>query len=170
MKKVFSLITVISVLFLLQSCKQESAEEYNNKIINQQVSIVKQIDNLKKSIDDYNILPAAEALKNMDKAYDSTVFQIDSGLAFMETVKPFKKDNSLQEASKTLFNAYKGIVEQDFKQIIELYKLPDSMFTTVEQKKLDSLINLSNQKLQEVYDNFMKSQKSFAKKYKLNLV
>lgn len=169
MKKVFSLITVISVLFLLQSCKQESAEDYNNKIISQQVSIVKEIDNLKKSIDDYNILPPADALKNMAQAYDATIFQIDSGLAFIQTVEPFKKDNSLQEASIILFNAYKEIVEQDYKQIIELYKLPDSMFTTEEQHKLDSLINLSNQKLQEIFDNFMKSQKYFAKKNNLNL-
>ncbi len=169
MKKIFSIITVTFLLLSVQSCKHETAKMYNNKIINQQVKIVRGIENLKKAIDDYNVIPPIEAIKNMSIVYDSTIFQIDTSIALIDAMKPFKNDNSLQQAAKKLFSDYKGIIEQNYKQIIELYKLPDQMFTKSDQKKLDSLLKDANVKLQSSYNKFYAAQKAFADKYKLSL-
>lgn len=170
MKKVFGFIPLILLLIFTQACNKESAEDYNNKIILQQKAIVEEIDNLKKAIDDYNVLPASDAITNMDNAYDSTVFKIDSAIAFLETVEPYKDDATLLDAAKVFFTTYKQIVEDDYKQIIELYKLPDKMFTQDDQQKLDDLLNSTKVELEKSFDKFLKAQKEFSKKNNLNLV
>jgi len=170
MKKIFGFIPVILLLLFIQACNKESAEDYNNKIVLQQKGIVEEIDNLKKSIDDYNVLPASDAITNMDNAYNSTVFKIDSAIAFLETVEPYKNDESLLEAAKVFFTTYKQIVEDDYKQIIELYKLPDKMFTQDDQQKLDDLINSTKVELDESFEKFLKVQQEFSKEYDLNLI
>ena len=169
MKKIFGIITVILLLLSVQSCKRETAKMYNNKIITQQVKVVRKIDNLKKSIDDYNILPASEALKNMSAAYDSAVFQIDTSIALIKKMVPFKNDNSLQQAAIKLFTEYKSTIEQNYKQVIELYKLPDQMFTTKDQHKLTRLMKEAKAKLMKSFNDFSSVQKKFGEKNKLSL-
>lgn len=162
MKKLNLLIGVLFLVALMQSCSQESAVDYNNRIIMQQQEIVYKIDSLKKAIDQYNILPQSEAIDLMNAAYDSVIFQIDSSLSYMSTVEDFKGDLSLKDAAINLFTSYKEIMEEDYKQIIELYKIPDAMFSVSDQQRLDSLLEGSNQKLEDVLNTFVEIHTKFA--------
>jgi len=168
MKRLFSLIAVFFLIISVQSCKQqESAVEYNNNIILHQQEIVYKIDNLKKSIDKYNILPEDEAIELMNMAYDSLIFQIDTGMNYINSIEGFKDDVSLKEATSTLFSTYKDIIEGDYKQIIELYKMPANLFEVSDQQKLDSLLEISNKKLDDALKTFIEVHTKFATENKL---
>ncbi len=169
MKKLLSVFAVLSLIFIIQACKRESAVDYNNRIIEHQQAIVYKIDRLKKAIDNYDILPADEAVKVMNVAYDSALFRIDSGLKYIKKVEDFRGDKSLRDGAENLFNDYKNIIEKDYKQIIELYKIPDEMFTKEDVQTLDSLLETSNAKLEKSFKDFKDIQKEFAKKYDLEL-
>ncbi len=161
-----------SLLFLIMfslACKHQSASDYNNKIIKQQIEITKKIDNLKKAIDDYNVLPQDTAIKEMNVAYDSTMLQIDKSLKIVRAMPAFKKDSLLKSSAINLFNAYQNIVMKNYKQVIELYKLPDAMFTKDDADKLKFLLKDANDKMNTAFSKFSETQKSFAKKFNLNL-
>ncbi len=169
MKKLLSIFTVIFAIVMLQSCKQESPVDYNNSIITQQQAIVYKIDNLKKAIDKYSYIPADEAIKGMNASYDSLMFQIDSGLNFISHLEDFNGDNSLKDAANTLFTSYKSIVEGDYKQVIELYKIPDQYFKPQDQQELDSLLVTSNKKLEDALNAFIEVHTQFADKNNLTI-
>ena len=162
MKKLLLLFLTISFISLNQSCKQESPVVYNDLIISHQRKIVEKIDNLKKSINNFNVLPADVALEEIDIAYDQTIAQIDSGIVFLKEVESFKSDTSYKKGAYTLFKNYKSIVENEFKQIIEIYRIPENLYSQEDGVKLDKLNELSTQKFNEAYDNFLKVQAKFA--------
>jgi hypothetical protein len=162
MKKILFFLLIGGFVLSIQSCTKESPVDYNNSIIEQQVKIVEKIDELKKAIDNYNVLPADVAIDEMNVAYDKVIFQIDSAMAFIKTVEDFKGDNTLQKGAADLFIGYQSIIETEYKGIIELYKIPDAMFVQADQDKLDELLETSTTKLNTAYDNFTTTQAKFA--------
>jgi predicted metal-binding transcription factor (methanogenesis marker protein 9) len=169
MKKKNLFFALLLFVGVFSACKQESPAEYNDKIIAKQRLIVEKIDDLKKAIDDYNILPEDVAFAKMDEAYNIAVFEIDSAIAFLNTVEPFKDDASLKNAAIVLFTAYQDVVQHEYKQMIELYKLPDDKFKEEDAKTLDNLKQTSIDKLNQAFDNFVKVQKEFAEKNNLSI-
>ena len=169
MKKILFILLIGGFILSIQSCKKESPVDYNNSIIKQQVKVVEKIDELKKAIDNYNVLPADVAIDEMNVAYDNVIFQIDSAITFIKTVEDFKGDNSLQKGAANLFINYQSIIETEYKEIIELYKIPDAMFVQADQEHLDELLETSTTKLNTAYDNFTKIQAEFAKNNNLVL-
>jgi len=169
MKKISFVILTFSLLIIFQSCEKKSPVEYNDSIIEQQINVVDKIDELKKAIDNYNVLPADVAVSEMDVAYNKTLFQIDTAIIFLQTIEDFKGDNSLRQGADELFKTYKSVVETEYKRIIELYKLPDNLFTEKEILELDELVKTSSKKMNEAYDKFLKVQQEFAKNNKLAL-
>lgn len=169
MRNFYLLFVAFGLVLTIQSCKRQSPVDYNNAIIQQQVKIVEKIDELKKAIDNYNVLPADVAIDEMNIAYDKAVFQIDSGMQFIKTAEDFEGDNSMKKGAADLFQAYKSIIESEYKSIIELYKIPDAMFTPEDNEKLEELLETSNSKLNKAYDDFLTVQSEFAKTNNLEL-
>lgn len=169
MKKILFILLAGGFILSIQSCAKKSPVDYNNSIIEQEVKVVGKIDELKKAIDNYNVLPADVAIDEMNVAYDNVIFQIDSAMTFIKTVEDFKGDNSLQKGAADLFTNYQSIIETEYKEIIELYKIPDAMFVQADQDKLDELLETSTTKLNTAYDNFTKIQAEFAKNNNLVL-
>lgn len=170
MKKFLNIFGIIAIIFLIAACKKQSPKDYNDKIIKEQITIVKKMTDLKNAINDYNILPADVAIENMNKAYDSLVFQIDTSTKFVTAIGPFKKDETLKKAALVLFNSYLDITENNYKKVIELYKLPTNLFTEKESKELDSLKNDAAVKIDSAFETFSKIQKKFADENNLNLI
>ncbi len=163
------IFAVMLMLVGFSACKQESPAEYNDKIIAKQRLVVEKIDDLKKAIDDYYVLPEDVAFDRMDSAYNAAVFEIDSAITFLNNVEPFKDDASLKNAAIVLFTAYQDVVQHEYKQMIELYKLPDEDFQEEDAKTLDNLKQTSTDKLNTAFNNFVKVQKEFADKYNLSV-
>lgn len=169
MRRIIYFLLISIFVLSLHSCKKESAADYNNTIIEQQIAIVLSIDNLKKAIDNYNAIPAKDAIAGMNKSFDEAISLLDSGINVVKALKPFKKDETFKNGALTLFEIYKQIVENEYKEIINLYKIPDEMFKPEDQQKLDELLTNSNKKLEEAYNTFTAIQKQFAEKYNLTL-
>ncbi len=161
---------ILILILALFACKKQSPSEYNDKIIKEQIAIVDKLDKMRKALDDYNLLPEDKAFQNMDAAYDSLIFQIDSSIARVKKMGSFQDDSTLQQAALKLFNEYKNITEKNYKRVIELYKIPDKMFTQEDRKEMDSLIADINSRTQKAYEEFIKVQKEFAKKNNLELI
>lgn len=170
MKRFLSIFGIIAVIFLFAACKKQSPKQYNDEIITEQLKIVQKIKALSNAINDYNILPADVAIENMNKAYDSLIFQIDTSTKFVKAMKPFKKDETLKNAALDLFNSYRDVTENNYKKVIELYKLPTNLFTEKESKELDSLKNDASEKINNAFEKFYKVQKKFADDNNLQLI
>ena len=162
MKRLFFLFLSISFILLIQSCTQDSPVAYNDSIIDHQRKIVEKIDNLKKAIDNYNVLPADVALEEMDIAYNQTIVQIDSGIVFLNGIESFKSDTSFKKSAFLLFKNYKSVVETEYKQIIEIYRIPQNLYSQEDGDKLDQLNETSTVKLNNAYDVFLTAQAKFA--------
>ena len=165
--KIFGLLTVI---LSFVACQKQSPAEYNDNIVKQQIAIIKKMTVLKNSINDYNILPADVAIENMNKAYDSLIFQIDTSTKAVKAMDPFKKDSTFKNAALDLFDSYHNVAVTKYKRVIELYKLPTNMFTEVESQELDSLKNQAAAEIDEAFAKFSEVQNDFAQKNNLNLI
>ena len=170
MKRVIFVAFIGLLAIIWQSCKKQNPAEYNDKIINEQIAITEKIEKMKKAIDDFNLMSdEKQALANMDSAYNSLVFQIDSSIAKVSAMENFKDDSTLKQAALELFNEYKNLTSK-YKRIIELYKIPDEMFTAENSKEIDSLANEIETRSKNAFNKFLKVQKDFAEKYNLNLI
>lgn len=162
MKKFTSILIILSITAFL-SCTRQSAADYSNSIILEQQAIVNKIDALKKSINDYYSSSPDTALNLIDAAFDSAVFQIDSGLYFIGKLNNFKNDSSLKNGALELFESYKNVIEKNYSKLIALYKIPETLFSTDDQIEIDSLIEAGNIKFNESFQNFTKIHEEFAK-------
>ncbi len=168
MRNIYLLFIAVGVLFL-GACNTQDPVKYNNDLITEQLKIVEKIDDLKKAIDNFNVLSPEVAIDQMNIAYDNAVFQIDSGLLKVKNMENFKDDATLKNGATELFTNYKSVVENEYKNVIELYKIPDNMFTKEDSEKLEKLLQEGNEKLSLAYVDFQKVQQTFATDNKLKL-
>lgn len=163
MKKVFGLFS-LAVVMMLVSCgpTPEQAAEYNDKIIDQQISIVDKIDALVESYQYY--IP-----EDMDKAWNEALNQANKGIEAINALEKFDGSTDFKEAALELFNSYKAVLENQHKEMVRIYKIPDEQFTEEHYNQWDKLAEEADKKMEEAFDKFGDAQDKFAKKYQLVL-
>jgi hypothetical protein len=163
MKKVFGFLSLVVVMMLV-ACgpTQEQAAEYNDQIIDQQIAIVDRIDVLVESYQYY--IPA-----DMDKAYNDAVNQVNKGIETVTALDKFDGKTDFKDAALELFNGYKAALENEHKEMVRIYKIPDETFTEEHYQQWDKLAEEADRKMEEAFNKFGKAQDEFAAKYKLEL-
>lgn len=170
MKITLKLTLFIALIYSLSiSCKKQDPVEYNNSIIKLQREAIFSIDNLKKNIDSYSTAYQEESIKNINKSYDSSYFLISRNIEVLKSMKSYKDDDTLRIAAIALFNVYIDILENYYKPLIEIYKLPASQFTDADHEAVANYDFSANKKLDNSFKKFSEIQVKFARKYKLLL-
>lgn len=165
MKKISCFITLT---FFIVSCssKKEEAIIYNNNLVNKQIKLVNLIDKLDECFQDTNC--------NVKILYDSlcrtTINYIDS----LKTIDNFEGDSTLKVQFKNLLSLYRKVIENDYKQLIDLYFSIDSLDFNEDtikllEKRAKILYDSINNKIKSANDRFIVYQKKFAEKYGFKL-
>ena len=163
MKKYFFVFLVL-IFSLLVSCgpTKEEAKVYNDFIIEHQDSVLTRISDLINTYTTY--LP-----EEINAAHNSALIQVDKSIKEISEMENFDGKGDYKKAAITMFNSYKSLLEVEHREMTRLYSKPDSSYSPEDSQKYDDLAELSNTKMDEIVDAFMKIQKEFADKNNLVL-
>ena len=164
-KKVVMILSIFFSSVLLISCSDtttKDASKYNDSIVAQQEKVISKFDELDSTFSEYDA-------SKMDAAYDITEKQIISSIDNINKLGNFKDKSDLKDATIKLFETYKSILENEYKKMIILSKLPENKFTSIEENKLEQLSTDIDKKLNEAFEEFTKKQREFASKYNFQL-
>ncbi len=166
--KYFLLLLVI--VGLLSSCgpTPEEAAAYNDSIVTVQLEIDVKINALIESYHNY-IDEDIQTTEGIEKAYNDAMAQVDKSIQTVAGMENFAESSELKDDATKLFGTYKSLLENEYKEMMQLYALPDSSYTQEHDEKWENLNSSSISKTKEAIELFVKAQQKFVTKYKLAL-
>jgi hypothetical protein len=164
MRKFYALITLLIVSLTMTSCgpTTDEAIDYNDAIIDQQTAIIDKIDQLYDSFKDFDST-------KMDIAYDEGAKQITTGTDAVSKMEAFDGKTDFRDSALVLFKTYKSVFDNEFKQMIAIYKLSDADYTKDQEDMWNQLSDGAIKKMDDGLLRLKKIQGEFAKKYKFDI-
>lgn len=142
---------------------KDDAIKYNDSLIDIQSKVILVEDSL------INII-SLNIPEKLDNAYDALVAQVNSSLVITNKIKAFNGKTYFKDATLDLLNTYKSVVENEYKKIVKISKIPEEKYT---QELDDELMRLSRQvdsKLNTLLNAFTSTQLEFAKEWDFELI
>lgn len=165
MKKIASIGLFAVIMFSMISCgpTSEQAIAYNDKIIDQQVAIINKVDALNTSFKTW------ENKAGMDKAWTEAVKQVETSTTEVTAMDAFDKNSDFKEAALKLFGIYKEVLNNEYKEMLALYKLPNDLFTKEQEERWGKLSEQAFEKMDKALNELKPVQAQFAEKYKFEI-
>ncbi len=154
MKKVLYILPLIVLFITACESRSEKAAVYNDAIIDHQISIIEAFDRLDSSFNQYDA-------DEMDYSYLMLEAEIKTGLRILDTIGGFGKDTLLLDAARDLFHFYDEMADKEYVELIDLLKIPDSLYTSEDQTHAFNLNANINMKFNEAHEQFISAQKHF---------
>ena len=160
MKKIY-LFLLFAVVF--SGCNQKQTEilNFNDKIIAEQEAVVKAESTLIVSVNEKKLL-------EIDSNYQRLNSQIVNSENKVKGLVDPDPEIGFKQAALTLFEAYKTQTQSGYKTLVELSKIPDSLFTPRQAKQFEEVSSNVFIKLNAELDSFIKAQNKLAEKYKFS--
>jgi hypothetical protein len=159
------IISLASILLLFISCSPSTDEavNYNDKLVNEQILVATSIDSLN------------ELISNKDTTQIKSYYQKLSNTIITSTNKIDRYDNfdnnsDYKNSIKKLFQAYQKICDNEYKDLINICYLPDTLFTQDTLNFFNITLNKINEKIAVQTKEFNTFQENFAKKYNFTLI
>lgn len=165
MKKLFT--TIICSLFvsvILVSCgpTTNDAITYNDALVNQQEKVIQNESALIEAI-------SKNTPDKLDSSCNDLLNQIKESADVVQKMEAFDGKTDMKDAALKVFEAYKDAAENDYIELINLAKTPDTLYTQETDNKVIDLSKKIDDKLLKAIDAFRAKQKEFAEKYKFEL-
>lgn len=143
--------------------RPEDAVKFNDSIVFRQ-------DTLYILLDEFISLIEQEAdVITVENKYLQTMNYLNRALKYVEQSEPFDKEDEMRKAGIEYFKQQQLIFQNEFSQIVELYKMDPAEITTDVEDQWDSLMTNIILLDSLATDKFLKTQKVFAKKYGMTL-
>ena len=152
---------------MLMACvnRAEQAAAYNDRIITYENAIMDSFDRLDSSFADHS-----GSFEKLDYEFASLQAKIKQSKLAIDSIGPFRHDPNLQIAARQMFSSLDNLVENDYRKLITLVKLNDSLRV---QPAIADSENVIRQRIQINFSacmtDFVTVQKEFGKKYNVTL-
>jgi hypothetical protein len=163
MNKLAGMLLVIFVtVFGFTGCKpsEHEAVEYNDRIINQQRAI-----NGKEQ----EMIAALEDSTAVESAYKAYIAQVQASLDSINAMNEFAGSHELKDAALRLFNLYKEVGANEYREIVSLMKKSDESLTDEDKARVSALLNDVTKKLNAEVGELNKAQDKFAREYHIQI-
>lgn len=160
MSKLKIIPTLIVGALMLFACQRTEIEavKYNDSLIKNQIAVAKAVVDLSKTF------KSADTVK-MDEAYKRAIFVLDSAYNNVQQIGDFDSDSTFRHQLNKLLLTYKSALQNEYAQVIALYKLPKNQFDVAAMKQMEESVVTAYNSIQTAIENFGVEQKSFAQKY-----
>ncbi len=160
MKKIIiPVLTVLVLGFVACDLKQMDPGTYNDSLVGYDAQLMAKLDSLEL------ILDSNFETEEADKAFETCLAKIDEVIKLTEEMGAFKGDDKFQKAGLEFFNEVKSLVENEYKEIYELYKIPEDKLTEAEINKMNDVWAKIDASFDEKRGAFIEAQKNFADTY-----
>jgi len=154
----YKILILAALLFIINySCNAptRSAFEYNNMIVDQEIPATESIYKFKGAIENQNY-QELEVLK------ENAIEQIKKSIENVQSLHDYKGSVDYKNAALSLFETYKGIIENEFTSIIEILKQNrNNIYKNTYQKILD-IETQAEIKIESKMKELKKKQMEFA--------
>ena len=161
MKKI---ISISLILIVLMSCgnSKKKVIAFNDAIIAEQVAVLKAEDLFIKTMNKRN-------LTQLDSNYQNLINQIDKSQKALSEIQDPDPEIGFKQAASKLFDVYKTQTLNGYKQLVELTKIPDSLYTPANVKQFEETSSSVYTILNAEVSSFISVQKKLAEKHKFIL-
>lgn len=159
--------TILVALSLISfiSCNritQKIAIKHNDAVIEVSDKVIVAFDNLNKALATFNPDSIDIALTSYNALVTSSFDELNHVVAL--------NDTSLKVGTKAMLHVFKSVGEHEFKQISDIYHIPDSLYTDKEEKEVFDIATAIDEKIEAAQLKQQNAQKAFAKKYDFTLM
>ena len=160
-----SVLMLFALLFVVQSKAQTfaTAQEYNDYIVNVQVSIGEKMLAFNDIVGEEN-----STLEYAISELNATVAFADDAIAKASKITPFEKNSELKESALALFRFYRQILNEDYRQMVSIYFDPNLNEESI--KEMEAILESISQREASLDKRFQTAQIAFAEKYNLELL
>ena len=163
-KRIYIPISVFLIFFLSQcGPTQQDAMLHHKQIVKEQHLVVGYVNELISTFSTYE--PS-----NIEPALDSAKMQVEKSIIILEGMEPFDDEYELLSACSDLFKVYKSQLNNEYAELLELFKLPIEEYKEKEEDRLNELNKIIDEGYYPVYDKFSKTEEDFAKKWGFELI
>ncbi len=154
-------LTMMLVISLFYSCgfvTTDQAVEFNDKIIEQQ------------GLADSTVAVLIEAIgtfkpDQIEPALKSASLQIEKSLVELKKITNIDEESDFLALSIELLELWKSQINNEYAELLELYKLSDEEFDEEAESKQNELSKSIDDNYNVIFDKFSKSQQKFAEKH-----
>jgi hypothetical protein len=156
---------LFALLFVMHSKAQTftSAQEYNDYIVNVQVSIGEKMLAFNDIVGDENV-----TLEYAISELNAMVAFADGVIAKTSKITPFEKNIELKESAIALFRFYRQILNEDYRKMVTIYYDPNLNEESI--KEMEVILESISQREAPLDERFQTAQIAFAEKYNLELL
>jgi hypothetical protein len=161
MKKI---ISISLLLIVLMSCgpSKKKIIAFNDAIIAEQIAVIKSEDLFIKTLNN-------RILTQVDANYQNLLNQIDKSQKKVSEITDPDPEIGFKQAAIKLFDVYKTQTVNGYKQLVELSKIPDSLYTPANVKQFEETSSSVYTILNAEVNSFISVQKKLAEKHKFML-
>ncbi len=155
--KELSLFLVLS--FILTKCAPttDDAVNYNNKLTNIELNVIDKINALDNAFATYD--PAL-----IEPAMNEAISEIEKAVKKVEEIGDFDGNSEFKDALLNLLNILKKHLNNEYKEQLEIYKLPNDKYTETEENRYNELLDKIEEEYTEAFRKFADAQQKFAEK------
>jgi hypothetical protein len=159
------IITLASLILLFISCtpSKEEAVDYNDKLVNEQILVATSIDSLNELISNKDTIQIKNCYNDLLNTITKSTNKIDS-------MNDFDNNSDYKNYIKKLLQAYREIIENEYKNLINICYLPDTLISQDTLIFFNSTLNTINNSISIQTKEFNTFQENFAKKYNFTLI
>jgi hypothetical protein len=154
---------ILSTNITAQLKKFETAVEYNDYIIDEQIKIGKEIQKFN------DIFTESSDTNIIHKSRIAIMNQADSSVKLVKLMQPYKGDTVLNKAAISLFTFYAKMATNEYTRLLQIYH--NTKLSNEEIKKqLGEIITTITEAEKVVDKNFSDAQTAFAAKHGIKMV
>lgn len=160
-----SVIMLFALLLVMHSKAQtfSSAQEYNDYIVNVQVSIGEKMLAFNDIVGDEN-----STLEFVISELNTIVKFADDQIAKASKITPFEKNTELKESALALFRFYRQILNEDYRKMVTIFFDPNLNEESLTE--MEAILESISQREAPLDERFQTAQIAFAEKYNLELL
>lgn len=164
MKNLLAGISLILIAMVMTSCgpTPQQAVDYNDKIIAEQSLIDASLSVFIEALQDGDI-------EEIEETYADAVKQNEIGTDVVSKMEDFDGKTDLKDAALKLFDVYKSLLENEYKEMVDIKKLPDNKVTDEVVEKWEDLAEKSSEELDRGMEILKTAQVEFSVKYRFTL-
>jgi len=164
MKKNLFYVLALFVVAFITSCgpTMEDAINYNDQIIDEELAIIDKINVLETEFSTYE--PS-----KIEPALDAALLQVTNSIEIVEALDNFDGSSEFKNQTLEFFRMFKKQLEEDYAEMLEIYKLPSDQYTSVEEKRYNEIVKKIDDEYQPQFKEFTGTQDAFATKYGFTL-
>lgn len=160
------LVSTLFVLLLALNGRTQtfsSAKEYNDYIVDVQVSIGEKMLAFNDIVGDEN-----STLEYAISELNAIVKFADDQIAKASKITPFEKNTELKESALALFRFYRQILHEDYRKMVTIYFDPN--LNEASLAEMQAILDDITEREKPLDARFQIAQEAFASKYNLELL